>query len=189
MIGAMGDPAHNLVWINGPFGVGKTTTAAALCEQTGWRTFDPEHVGYLLAANLRDIGVDDFQDLPPWRTLVPIVAAEINRLTSPSGIVSVQTVLVKQYWDELQAGMTAQGMSVLHVVLDCEEGELRRRITTDEAENQAVDWRLDHIVAFEKARRWLAPAADLVVDTTNLSPEEVARAIVDGFDHAGVSSR
>lgn len=60
-----------IVWLNGPFGVGKTTTAELVTERSGWRLFDPEHVGYLLAGNLQDLGHDDFQDLVEdyWREL------------------------------------------------------------------------------------------------------------------------
>ena len=137
-----------IVWINGPFGVGKTSTANAISEQTGWRLFDPEHVGYLLAANLRDLEFDDFQDLPPWRSLVPAVVDEIYRYTNPTAIIGVQTVLVERYWSELADGLAQRGLSVLHVVLDCEEAELRHRIENDEIESEALEWRLDHLAAF-----------------------------------------
>lgn len=124
-----------IVWINGTFGVEKTTTANAILEQTDWRMFDPEHVGYLLAGNLRDLEFDDFQDLPPWRTLVRAVADEISRYTNPTAMVAVQTVMVEDYWAELMKGLTERGLPVLQVVLDCDEAELRRRIQTDEIES------------------------------------------------------
>ena len=75
--------------------------------------------------------------------------------------------------------MSKQGLPVFHVALDCDEGELRRRIETDEIENEAMEWRLDHIGRFQEARSWLAEAADLVLDTTNLTPESAAATIVD----------
>ena len=167
-----------LIWINGTFGVGKTTTSKLVAEQTGWRLFDPEHVGYLLAANLRDLTFDDFQDLAPWRTLVPKVINEIKGFTDASVMVAVQTVLVEDYWAELGDGFRQFELPVHHVVLDCDEGELRRRIETDEIEAQALDWRLDHIARFEAAGPWLTEAADIVIDTTNLTPAEVAKAVV-----------
>ncbi len=82
-----------IVWINGTFGVGKTTTAGLLAERTDWRVFDPEHVGYLLQSNMADVPVEDFQDLGPWRTLVPMVADEIFLATSNPAMIAVQTVL------------------------------------------------------------------------------------------------
>ena len=102
-----------IVWINGTFGVGKTTTAQAIAARTDWRTFDPEHVGFLLAGNMRDLAFDDFQDLPPWRTLIPVVAAEIFRFTRPPAMTAVQTVLVESYWEELNAGFEQTGSAGL----------------------------------------------------------------------------
>ena len=169
-----------IVWINGAFGVGKTTVAAAVEEHSGWRTFDPEHVGYLLAGNLRDLDFDDFQDLPPWRALVPAVADEIYRYTNTEVLIAVQTVIVEAYWAELVEGLAARELPVFQVLLDCGEVELRRRIESDEDEAGAREWRLDHVAGFERARDdWLGRAADLVVDTTELVPEEVAGRVVE----------
>ncbi|WP_420452920.1 AAA family ATPase [Ilumatobacter sp.] len=170
-----------IVWINGTFGVGKTTTANALLGRDGWRSFDPEHVGFLLAGNLRDREFRDFQDLPPWRVLVPAVADEIYRFTSPSAMIAVQTVLVADYWEELVAGFRYRGLPIFHVLLECDESELRRRITADEVESQALEWRLDHIAESRAARSWMADAADLVLDTTDVGPEAAADRIADAL--------
>ena len=47
----------------------------------GTRLFDVEWVGYLLAENLSDHDSSDFQQLPPWRTLVPVVTNEVANYT------------------------------------------------------------------------------------------------------------
>ncbi len=176
-----------IVWVNGTFGVGKTTTAKLISDRTSWRAFDPEHVGYLLATNLRDLNVDDFQDLPPWRALVPAVADQIFRFTGSTAMVAVQSVLVENYWAELSAGLTARGLPTFHVLLDCEEKELRRRIKSDEVEKQALQWRLDHIADFERARGWMTPSADLVIDTTEMTPGGVAQLVIDAAKQALVA--
>jgi len=167
-----------IIWINGTFGVGKTTTAGLVAETPSWRTFDPEQVGYLLAGHLKDLEFDDFQDLPPWRALVPAVAEEIVDFTGCSALVAVQTVLVQSYWEELRTGLKHRDLPLFHVVLDCNEDELRRRIENDAVEHQAKDWRLDHIAKFHGARDWLTRSADIVVDTTHLKPPEVAEAVI-----------
>jgi hypothetical protein len=88
-----------ILWINGTFGVGKTTTANLIVQRAPvWRLFDPEWVGYMLRANLGDRDFADFQELPPWRALVPRVAYEIAALTG-DGLLAVQTVLVEEYWE------------------------------------------------------------------------------------------
>ncbi len=167
-----------IVWINGTFGVGKTTTCQAILDSTDWRLFDPEHVGFLLMDNLKDVEFDDFQDLPPWRALVPAVAQEIVELTKPTAMLMPQTVFVETYWQELMQAFAERSMPVFHVALDCDEDELRRRIETDEVESQARQWRLDHIARFTEARPWLTEAADLVLDTTSMTAKEAAATII-----------
>jgi hypothetical protein len=70
-----------IVWINGPFGVGKSTMAELLVERWPQATvFDPEHLGFLLRARQPpDVVVGDFQDLSVWRRLVRETAAGLLR--------------------------------------------------------------------------------------------------------------
>ena len=169
-----------IIWINGTFGVGKTTTARALHELTTWPVFDPEHVGYLVGGHFRDLDFDDFQDLPPWRALVPRVADELLRFRGTEHLVAVQTVLRQEYWEELMAGFAALERRVFHVLLDCEPGVLDARIRADEDEADALDWRLDHVDRYAAARDgWLRAGADLVVETSDCSAQAAARRIAD----------
>ncbi|MCP5029293.1 MAG: AAA family ATPase [Actinomycetia bacterium] len=160
-----------IVWLNGAFGVGKTTAAQVVCDQAGWRLFDPDQVGSMIAANLSDLEFRDFQDLRPWRRLVPAVAEEIQRYTN-TPLVAVQTVLVEDYWAELAADFEQREMPVVHVVLDCGTEELRRRIESDEVEGQAKQWRLDRLAEFGRARDWLTRSADVALDTTQSRPKQ-----------------
>jgi hypothetical protein len=68
-----------IIWLNGTFGAGKTSAAVELAGiLPGARQFDPEWVGYMLRANLADQNFTDFQQLPSWRTLVPVVMADVD---------------------------------------------------------------------------------------------------------------
>ena len=164
-----------IVWLNGPFGGGKTTTGKLLVAQDErLRLFDPEWVGYLLRELLRGRAVGDFQDYPSWRRLVPIVGGEVAR-ASGDQLVAVQTVLVEDYWVELVRGFVSQGLDVFHVLLTADEAVLRERIETDDVELDGVrEWRLRHLPVFLEAQEWMRERADLVVDSTDLTPEEVA---------------
>lgn len=168
-----------ILWLNGAFGVGKTTTAQVIRQRAPrWRPFDPEHVGLLLAANLAGVEFNDFQDLPPWRSLVPAMACEISELTGDDLLV-VQTVLVQDYWNEMRTRFGQQQQKVVHVLLDAPATVLEERIREDSMERSAEKWRLDHIESYESARSWLLPDADLVVNTALLSVSESASCVLD----------
>jgi chloramphenicol 3-O-phosphotransferase len=179
------DPDPGMIlWLNGTFGVGKTTTARAICERrAGFGLFDPETVGSTLVSNLGDRRVADFQDLPEWRSLVPKTAA---RMLSETGkdLVAVQTVLVESYWEEIRRGLAELRVGVVHVLLDCSEAVLRERIAQDDLERGAEAWRLHHLEQYQVARKWLVPAADLVVDTSTLSPDEVVERVISALPAA-----
>jgi hypothetical protein len=101
-----------IVWLNGAFGGGKTTTANELTALLpGARHFDPEWVGYMLRANLADLEFTDFQQLPPWRVLVPETMAQVAALTGQH-LIAVQTVLVEDYWRELRSGLDRHSLPV-----------------------------------------------------------------------------
>ena len=168
-----------LLWLNGTFGVGKTTTAREIVDGApGWRLFDPEWVGFMLRANLGDQQFDDFQELPPWRALVPRVADEIGRLTGEQ-LAAVQSVLVERFWLELRSGFDELGLQVFHVVLDIEEGALRDRIAADPIDADAKSWRLSHIQPFIAARAWMIAEADLVIDVSECEPRAAASSILN----------
>lgn len=176
-----------IIWLNGTFGVGKTTLSRTYVERfERCRIFDPEHVGYLLGGNLRDIAYDDFQDLPPWRNLVPTILQEVQAFTGVD-IVAPQSVLNESYWRELSGGMADLGLTVFHVVLDCDVPELVSRIENDQDNGgaEAIDWRMDHIEAFVAARNWLREAADLWLDTTERDPVQLAQAVNEAVEAAG----
>jgi hypothetical protein len=167
-----------IIWVNGSFGAGKTTTATKLVELSPeFRLFDPEWVGYLLSNNLSDHEFTDFQQLPPWRALVPPVADEIARFTGQH-LVAVQTVLVEEYWQEIEAGLIGLGHTILQVLLDVEEGALHARIDADEDGHDIRKWRHKHVEPYLAARPWLLAAADLVIDTTEIDAETAAAQIL-----------
>ena len=139
--------------------------------------FDPEWVGYMLRANLAGVAFDDFQDLPAWRALVPVVAHEVMKQTHEELIV-VQTVLNENYWRELRAGLAEHEITLVHVVLDADSATLRDRITADHSETTAATWRLEHISTYFAARPWLLADADLVIDAAIAPPTAIAKAIL-----------
>jgi hypothetical protein len=167
-----------IVWLNGTFGSGKTTTAAELLTLIpDARLFDPETVGCMLRPNLADHPVADFQHWAPWRPLVVATAAELARYTRQH-LIAPQTVLNQRYLAEIFAGLRHRGLEVFHVMLDADEDALRDRIKRS---GEACQWRLDHIDQYRAEREWMIREADLVVDTTTLDPAKVAQVIASAL--------
>jgi hypothetical protein len=105
-----------IIWLNGTFGCGKTSTAAELRSLIpSSRLFDPETVGYMLRPNLTDHPVSDFQHWPPWRPLVVAAATELARFTEQH-LIAPQTILARAYLEEIFAGLCDAGQAVFHVV-------------------------------------------------------------------------
>lgn len=163
-----------IIWLNGTFGVGKTSTADRLAGLVpGGRVFDPETVGSMLRANLADRPVADFQDWPAWPPLVAAALVEISRMTGEH-VIAAQTVLKREYLDQVLVPLRVAGLEVFHVLLDADEAVLRSRI---EGSDEASIWRLDHLDEYCAARPWMVETADLVVDTAATTPPQIARKI------------
>jgi 8-oxo-dGTP pyrophosphatase MutT (NUDIX family) len=170
-----------IVWVNGAFGAGKSTTARELQQLLpGSTVFDPESVGsYLhrLLPRSEFEGVTDFQDLVAWRRMVPEIAAGL--LAQLPGPLLVPMALLRQdYRDEIFGALAARRLPVHHLLLRSEETILRKRIEADDIEREARQWRLDHLDAYRRARSWLDADA-VAVDTTELTPLQTAERIVE----------
>ncbi|GAA3839979.1 NUDIX domain-containing protein [Streptomyces phyllanthi] len=178
-----------IVWINGAFGAGKTTTARELIELIPNSTlFDPEVIGGALthmlpAKRLAEVG--DFQDLPSWRRLVVDTAAAL--LAELGGTLVVPMTLLRQdYRDEIFGGLASRRIPVRHVLLAPAETILRERIAGREippdlpdGEIRVRQWAYDHIEPYRTAlASWLTADAHLV-DTSAQNPYETARYIAE----------
>ncbi|MGW2645946.1 NUDIX hydrolase [Streptomyces sp. NPDC001393] len=185
-----------VVWINGAFGAGKTTTARELIELIPNSTlFDPEVIGaglthLLPAKRLAEVG--DFQDLPIWRRLVVDTAAAM--LAELGGTLVVPMTLLRQeYRDEIFGGLAARRIPVHHLLLAPAETILRERIAGREVPPDLPDgeirvrqWAYDHIEPYRTAlASWLTADAHLV-DTSALTPYATAVRIADAVGSGAV---
>ncbi|MGW5847557.1 NUDIX domain-containing protein [Streptomyces sp. NPDC055254] len=186
----MGRGVDVIVWINGAFGAGKTSTARELAGILPDATlFDPEFVGDALRVLLppkRLAEVSDYQDLPSWRRLVVDTAAAM--LAELGGVLVVPMTLLRQeYRDEIFGGLAARRIAVRHVLLAPAETILRERIATREEPGAAreVDlrvrqWAYDHLPAYRQALGWLSADAHVIdngVPTAREAAERIAEAV------------
>ncbi|WP_432497470.1 AAA family ATPase [Kineococcus auxinigenes] len=117
-----------LVWINGPFGGGKTQTAHELHRRLpGSVVCDPEHVGYGLHRTLPPSLRGDFQELPAWRTgVVEVLDLAASRW---DGVVLVpMTVVEPEFLDQTVGELRRRGHDVRHVALLARPDTVRRRL-------------------------------------------------------------
>ncbi|WP_327181595.1 NUDIX hydrolase [Streptomyces sp. NBC_01334] len=187
-----------VVWINGAFGAGKTTTARELIDLIPNSTlFDPEVIGGALPHLLppkRLAEVGDFQDLPIWRRLVIDTAAAL--LAELGGTLVVPMTLLRQeYRDEIFGGLAARRIPVRHVLLAPGETILRERIAAREVPPDLPDgeirvrqWSYDHIEPYHAAlASWLTADAH-PVDNGVLTPQETAARIAEAVGSGAVAA-
>lgn len=91
-------------------------------------------------------------------------------------LVIPQSVLDPRYWSELRTGLADH--QVIHVVLYADADTLRRRIDADRRCPSAREGRLQHLEDYVEAAHWLRAQADLVIDTSVLTPYDAARRIL-----------
>ena len=166
-----------LLWINGPFGGGKTATAYELNRRLpGSVVCDPEHVGFgmrrMLPAALRG----NFQDLPAWRHNV----VELLRLTLAAchGPVIVPMTLVNSgYFQEIIGSLRDDGFAVHHFALLAEPATVRRRLGRRSLglELKPGSWAVDHLS--EHLQRLRAPEFAQQIHTDQKTVAQVADAI------------
>ncbi|MFD3524521.1 NUDIX domain-containing protein [Streptomyces sp. NPDC058653] len=185
-----------IVWINGAFGAGKTSTARELIDMIPNSTlYDPGLIGSGLRELLpqkRLAEVSDYQDLPIWRRLVVDTAAAL--LADVGGVLVVPMTLLRQeYRDEIFGGLAARRIPVRHVLLTLDETILRDRIADRDPGAAADDdparterarqWAYEHIEPYGAALGWLTTDA-LVIDTGGLTPAQTAAVVAEAV-HAG----
>jgi chloramphenicol 3-O-phosphotransferase len=167
-----------IIWLNGTFGSGKTSTAVRLAALVpNSRVIDPETVGEFLRATLSDQYISDFQDWAAWRPLTAATLVEIARMTGQH-IIAPQTVLKREYLDQIFGPLRAAELDVFHVVLDAADAVLRSRFETS---GEGKEWRLAHLDEYQAARPWMIEAADFVVDTAASTPAQIARRILNAL--------
>jgi AAA domain len=117
-----------LVWINGPFGGGKTTTAFELRRRLpGSVISDPEHLGFGMRRMIPPALRMDFQELPAWRSGVREVLDLLGRDHKGTVIVPM-TLIDPLYFEQIVGGLRDDGHDVRHFALLAERDTVLRRL-------------------------------------------------------------
>jgi len=171
-----------VIWINGPFGVGKTSIATALAKK--WpraRIFDPEKIGFWLKLELRFKSLitlqkppDNFQDIPEWRkrTLEEII---LRLRTEKWPVIIPMTVVNGSYFKEILAPL-CEMTDVYHFSLMAKPSTIKKRIRERLGRKSSKNWaiaQIDHCLANLKK-----PLFAMNIDTEGRSQAQVVKEIL-----------
>ncbi|MFE0099421.1 AAA family ATPase [Streptomyces sp. NPDC059009] len=117
-----------LLWLNGPFGGGKTQTAHEIRRRLpGSVICDPEEVGFGLHRMTPRPLRADFQDLPAWRQSVYEVL-DLALTKHPGPVIAPMTVVEPGYFQETVGRLRERGHDVRHFALLAERETVLRRL-------------------------------------------------------------
>ena len=118
-----------ILWLNGAFGSGKTTTALELNRRLPKSfIYDPENVGDFIRHNTNGLFSEgDFQDIPLWREMnyktIRMIAEKYD------GVIIVPMTLVDPvYYGEIIGRLISDGVEVKHYILYAGRDEIKRRL-------------------------------------------------------------
>jgi hypothetical protein len=177
-----------IVFINGPFGVGKTTVAKLLVRRMPHAMlYDPEIIGGVLNRTLQPFTkVEDFQDYTLWRRLV-VGGARLSRTLSGRPLVVPMTIWKRHVFDYLVAGLLGADPDLSCFRLTVSREVLVSRISSDSEDREAYPWRTSHLDFSLKASQ--GPAFGREIPTEDRTPTEVADQILEYLPlHAGWSA-
>jgi hypothetical protein len=168
-----------IVFVNGPFGVGKTTVARLLAEKIPHAMlYDPEKIGAVLHKVLGPFHrVEDFQDYALWRILL-LGGARVLKKVSARTLVVPMTVWRRDLFDTITVGL--QRVDELSCFrLTASRDILVDRISSDSEDPEAYRWRMAHVEVCLRAA--LDPALGTEIGTDGRTPAEVADQILNNL--------
>ena len=118
-----------LVWINGPFGGGKTATAFELQRRLpGSIVCDPEHLGFGLHRMLPPALRTNFQDLAAWRSGVREIL-DLAARNHEGPVIVPMTLIDSRYFTQIIGGLRDDGHDVRHFALLAERATVLGRLS------------------------------------------------------------
>ena len=164
-----------VIWINGSFGVGKTSTAEALKNKFEKSIiYDPEEIGGFLS-NMFNHEKYDFQDYELWRILNSDI---LKYMCSIYEVVIVpMTITNKNYYDEIINQLKISGVEINHFILYASKEEIINRLDSREDSTEWAYNQVDRCIKEFDKNQFNAK----IINTNNLSVKEVAKIIIDSI--------
>ena len=163
-----------IIWINGSFGVGKTTIANKLREKISESIiYDPEEIGTFLF-NTQQEKKDDFQDYELWRKLNYEKLKDLN--TRFDTIIVPMTITNTQYYDEIAGKLERDGIAIKQFVLIASKETLIKRL---DARGNSTEWAYNQI---DRCVKFFNENQGEKINTDNMSIDEVIYKIIEKLD-------
>lgn len=170
-----------IVWLNGAFGAGKTTTAYELHRRLeGSFVYDPENIGYFIRKNMPpQCDMPDFQDIPLWRSFNYEALKRIAE-TYPGTVIVPMTLVNRTYYDEIIGRLQGEGVPVKHFILYAGRETIVRRLR---ARNLGMDIIRRESFALNAIPRCLDffdhQVTEIKIDTDAMTVEQTAEVIAE----------
>ena len=164
-----------IIWLNGPFGVGKTTLANLLHQEIPDSIlYNPEHLGDFFQEILpKAVCPEDFQDYPIWRQTTVQIIRDLATKTGKVIIVPM-TVFKKEYYQEIIEQGLRKDMYVQHYILVAEKETILDRLDKRTQENN--NWALKHLDNCLQAFEDQIPGRK--IETDSLTVDELAEIVL-----------
>ena len=166
-----------IVFINGPFGVGKTTSARLVVKRLRRGViFDPEIIGDTLKTLLGAFRpVEDFQEYGCWAFLTVLTAGVLVLVLRRATVIPM-TVCDLARWQYITKALQNLNTTVICVRLVCSPETLRQRILGRPQSEGCHAWCLSHLDSGIALMN--DPQYGKAIDTEGQAPEQVAGKIM-----------
>lgn len=171
-----------VVFINGSFGVGKTTVAGHLRDLLpGGTLYDPEIIGSRLHRLFGRIApTDDFQTYRLWRTFV---AGDVRRLHRVGPVIVPMTLSNPLYFKQVVGVVRKRERDVHHFCLVAPQSVIEQRLIARDCDHGPGSWPWVRVAkcceAFE------SELFEHKIDATKASPLVLAEEIRDRLRSSG----
>lgn len=163
-----------IIWINGPYGVGKTTLAEELSKRNKKSfIFDAEAVGNAIRDNMpEEFFKDTFEEFPLWAETCRKLLKNLDAVYDGDIFVPM-TLLLPESVFEIIEKLRNEGVKVCHIILEADEKTLFERIVARGEEEDC--WCVQNIGRCFLAQKNMP--FDLRINSMGKTPEEIAKEI------------
>ncbi|MFT4147803.1 MAG: tunicamycin resistance protein [Micrococcaceae bacterium] len=163
-----------IVWVNGTFGVGKTTCVFELSKRLSEAyVFDPELIGHAFKKGAPKEFPEDYQDYPLWRETVYQHLKHLSTFDSP--ILVPMTIYKPESYQDIILRLKNDGVELHHFILDASKATVNSRLL--KRFDFGKTWARKKLPEVMQVFQHDIKGTKIRVD--NLSPEQTANVIID----------